>query len=910
MALIGVIAIPWTTISRSIGLLREQVFMNYVLRYIVKIGFISLLLVLPVSMASTQDMAFLQSAFESAGSEFGVPPDVLRGIAFAETRWEHLQWADGDSASCAGLPRSYGLMALRSDNWFGHSLEKAAGLIGMEPEVLKKDVVHNIRGAASYLRSLYELLPVTEGTARGDLESWQSAVAAYCGIPQRELAQQHALQIYERLAKGYDDFGIRIQARSVNLEPLRRSAVQTWSDVHRTNTARLNKKADQPDYPEADWIPAYTGHWYTSGITRDFIVIHDMEGYYLSVLSYFQQSTTQASAHYCINGLQDNPGDSLAGDIAQMVEEQYWAWHARCWNRYSLGIEHEGFANNPAWFSPEMYVASARLTKYMCDKYGIPKDRNHIIAHGEKANGAWVNWVNTVYKTSYPDFDPNCNDHTDPGPYWDWDFYMQIIKEDSAAPQVVSIPPAQPIQVYESVSVTFDQRMHRELTESAFSISPAIAGTLAWSVDFRTLSFSPNTQFQFDTTYTLTIDSTAKNYLDRGLDVDHDSVGGGEIFSFTFQTAEVDSIPPSLMSSYPANNQTGVSTSLECILRYSEPLQEATLSGAFSFRDADSVLVDANPLITADIQASGTVIRVKPQASLDHEQTYTLIVSDQIKDYGNNSVTPFSVSFTTGNAVSFPGTSINEVENTGDWWQPSVSGSTTGVIATWGIVTNVKKSGNGAGKLSYEFQQTSGGIIREHTPTTPGIETGGSLIGVWVYGDNSGHSLRFLFYHTTTPGYSIIHWGPINWTGWNLVTLPISSIPTGTRRFSSFMVYQVSGGPLSGTIYFDDLRTGNTVTDVAGDGSPSLPAEFNLAQNFPNPFNPATIIEFSIPRQVSVNVSVYNVLGQRVTVLLDEEQPAGVHRLAFDASGFASGLYFYRIVAGEFVAVKKMTILK
>ncbi len=875
-----------------------------------KTRFIIVLSFLFVSTISAQDKTFLLSAFESAAAEFNVPADLLRSIAFAETRWEHLQWAEGDTASCMGLPRSYGVMALRSDSWFGHSLERSADLLGMEPEILRRDVVHNIRGAAAYLRSLYETHPVPEGTVRGDLESWQNAIGAYCGIPQPELAQQHALEIYERLSKGYHDFGISMNARPVNLAPLTRKAIQAWSQAHLTQQSRLAKTTAQPDYPEADWVPAYPGHWYPTGNSRDFVVIHDMEGYYIGVLSYFQQSTTNASAHFCINGLQDNANDSLAGDIAQMVEEQYWAWHAVCWNRYSYGIEHEGFANNPAWFSPEMYIASARLTKHLCDTWGIPKDRNHIIAHGEKANGAWVNWVNSVYKLTWPNFDPNCNTHTDPGPYWDWDFYMQIVTDDSTAPHVVSAPPAQPIQVYESVSITFDQRMHRQSIDSAFSISPSVSGTLSWSVDSRTLTFIPLTQFLYDTTYIVTIDSAAHNYLNVGLDVDSNGVGGGENYSFAFQTTQVDSIVPTVLSSYPADNQTGLSTSLEFILRFSEPLKPETFTGAISLRDADSVLIDGNPGITSAIEGSGTVIRVRALAALEHEKTYRLLVTDQIKDYGNNTIPPLDIAFTTGNAVALPGTSINEVETSGDWWQPSVSGSTTGVIATWGIVTDTKRSGSGAGKLTYTFQNASGGVIREHTPITPSIEVGGSLIGVWVFGDNSGHSLRFLFYHTTSPGYSIINWGTINWTGWKLVTLPLSSIPTGTRRFSSFMVYQVGGGPLSGTIYFDDLRAGNSITEVAGDGPPVLPSVFALSQNFPNPFNPSTTIEYALPHSAPVELSVFNMLGQRVALLVREEQPAGHHRVVFDATGFASGLYFYQINAGDFISVKRMMLIK
>src|SRR3954464_9897355 len=72
------------------------------------------------------------------------------------------------------------------------------------------------------------------------------------------------------------------------------------------------------DYGPAIWRPAYSGHWYTSGSGHKFAVIHDMEGYYLSTISYFQQSGTQASVHYCVNGVKDTSSDAPAGELTQM----------------------------------------------------------------------------------------------------------------------------------------------------------------------------------------------------------------------------------------------------------------------------------------------------------------------------------------------------------------------------------------------------------------------------------------------------------------------------------------------------------------------------------------------------------------------------------------------------------------
>jgi hypothetical protein len=176
------------------------------------------------------------------------------------------------------------------------------------------------------------------------------------------------------------------------------------------------------DYGPAIYREAYPGHWYTSGNGHKFHVIHDMEGYYLSTISYFQRSTTQASSHYCVNGLKDTSTDAPAGEITQMVREAYYAWHARCWNTHSHGTEHEGFVSNPAWFTEAMYQASAGISRHLATKYGYAKDRNHIIGHDQKRISGWP-----AYASANLGIDPYCNDHTDPGPYWNWSHYMALI---------------------------------------------------------------------------------------------------------------------------------------------------------------------------------------------------------------------------------------------------------------------------------------------------------------------------------------------------------------------------------------------------------------------------------------------------------------------------------------------------
>lgn len=112
-----------------------------------------------------------------------------------------------------------------------------------------------------------------------------------------------------------------------------------------------------------------------------------------------------------------------------------------------------------------------------------------------------------------------------------------------------------------------------------------------------------------------------------------------------------------------------------------------------------------------------------------------------------------------------------------------------------------------------------------------------------------------------------------------------------------------SGQPLGDLNWFD-MATG--VEDyIAG-----VPGDFELYQNFPNPFNPSTRIAFSLPLNSQVSLKIYDMLGKEVAVLVNKEMTAGIHEINFDASQLSSGIYFYKIEAGNFISTQKMMLLK
>ena len=141
----------------------------------------------------------------------------------------------------------------------------------------------------------------------------------------------------------------------------------------------------------------------------DKIIIHVTQGSWSSALNWFQNPRAGASTHYTVR--------SSDGYLGQSVAEKDICWHAGNWsyNQTSIGIEHEGFVSDPSWFTEALYDASAQLSAYLVNKYGIPLDRAHLIGHSE------------VPDPYAPGQYGGATNHTDPGYYWDWYKYMDYV---------------------------------------------------------------------------------------------------------------------------------------------------------------------------------------------------------------------------------------------------------------------------------------------------------------------------------------------------------------------------------------------------------------------------------------------------------------------------------------------------
>ncbi|HTR81122.1 MAG TPA: glycosyl hydrolase family 18 protein [Bacteroidota bacterium] len=231
-----------------------------------------------------------------------------------------------------------------------------------------------------------------------------------------------------------------------------------------------------------------------------------------------------------------------------------------------------------------------------------------------------------------------------------------------------------------------------------------------------------------------------------------------------------------------------------------------------------------------------------------------------------------------------------------------------------------------SGSSSIKVVQSAWGGLRLHNgswgaPVSVNTSTTSS-VQFAVYGGTNGVSLGLWLENDKASSFPAISYVSIPANQWQSLEYPMSQLNPNNYAVNSLVIQDMTGK--STTFYVDDIQfigspqSSAQATDVQTiSGTGALPQTFALNQNFPNPFNPSTAISYSLPFAARVKLEVFNTLGQRVSVLVDGEQNAGVHGVTFNALSFPSGAYFYRISAlslGDhaepFVMTKRMILMK
>ncbi|MER5891187.1 peptidoglycan recognition family protein [Streptomyces sp. NPDC001941] len=399
----------------------------------------------PSSTAELPAAGSLQRSFDRAADAYGVPRDVLLGVSYLQSRWDghggapsvtggygpmhltdartalasaphHSEGAEDARGDASRATRAGGATAVPEDAALParlRTLDRAAKLSGQSAEALRTSPDANIRGGAALLAAAQKELG---GPLSDDAADWYGAVARFSGADDAATARTYADDVYDVIRSGESrttDSGQDVALRAVpGVAPDTAQAARLG-----LRTAPAGK-TECPRTVACEWIPApyqefgdgdYGNHDLADRPASqkiDYIVVHDTEGSYETTVK-LVQDPTYVSWQYTLR--------SSDGHVAQHVALKDVAWHAGNWytNAKSVGLEHEGFLTAPdAWYTEAMYRSSARLVRYLAARFDIPLDRQHVLGH-DNVPGPLAGNIPGM--------------HTDPGPYWDWAHYFQLL---------------------------------------------------------------------------------------------------------------------------------------------------------------------------------------------------------------------------------------------------------------------------------------------------------------------------------------------------------------------------------------------------------------------------------------------------------------------------------------------------
>lgn len=483
-----------------------------------------------------------------------------------------------------------------------------------------------------------------------------------------------------------------------------------------------------------------------------------------------------------------------------------------------------------------------------------------------------------------------------------------VSSPDYSPPQVVSSSPADgdtAVHLNTNITFNFDNLMNMDSTENAFSITPYMDGNFSWEDNQRRMIFDPTGMLQPGSEYTVTLSTSANSFFDVSME---------EEYSFSFSTRSEFN----LEYVYPENGQTDISTTVKIRAQFDAPIKASSLAGNVIFQDTSGNDI---PITVYSNEYEKGRIEFEPEDPLQYDTPYRLELKEGISDVENLAFDESrEIVFRTYKDAFYKGPILEDFESIGGWWDPEQSGSTGGTDGdntTFTITTNRKYTNQHSAKLEYLFTEDSGGLVRAYNANKPSIGSDpNSTLAVWVYGDLSFNVLEYWFYYDGSTNARVVV-DTLDWTGWQQKVVKMEDIPgSGDRIFHSLVVKQTENGLKTGDIYFDSvILTDSGVTSIDRDPA-NLPKEFALEQNYPNPFNPTTKIGFTIPKSSNVTLEIFNLLGEKVNTLIDNRRfSSGRYEFTWNAKDdygkrLSSGVYMYRIKAGDFTQIKKMMLLK
>ncbi len=534
-------------------------------------------------------------------------------------------------------------------------------------------------------------------------------------------------------------------------------------------------------------------------------------------------------------------------------------------------------------------------------------------------------------------------------------YFISGANPDDIAPFVrytVPLDAATNVPVNQKIAAIFSEEMDPLTISTATFILKNGAISVPGVVTYvgLTATFTPSVNLAFSTTYTATISTGVMDLAANAMVAD---------YVWTFSTGDShDLTSPTVISTDPANNETGVVLNKVIAATFSEEMDPLTITST-SF-----TLMRGTQQVFGTITYLGAVAKFTPLQHLMTNTTYVATITTEATDLaGNHLVMNYPWSFTTGAALPGPlpidldcahdfvilaGSTVTSTGNTivyGDvGLSPgsAITGFPPGQVLNGTIHINDVLANNAKLCLTVAYNDAAGRTLNAIIVSDG--ELGGKTLAPGLYRSAPGS------FGITNSDLTLDAQGDVN-AVW-LFQMPSSTLTVGNGRQvilaggaqSKNIFWQVGSSAtigttsvMKGTIMADQSITLNTGASLNGRAlariaavtlngniitrpdiivsvkNDKAPASFTLSQNYPNPFNPVTHIEYGVAKPGMISLRIYNVFGVEVATLVNTYQEAGNYIASFNSNDakqhLTSGIYFYRLEAGEFVSMNRKLIL-
>ena len=367
-----------------------------------------------------------------------IPRGLLEAVAFQYTRFSRNRGDDEEEEDSASMPRTYSIMGLTADGKgvFRENMRMVSDLSGVPVEDIRRDG----RWAVLAYAAAFARLQHQYGLNGPKVEQYAPIFLELCELPQPDTLNMDRQEVlWSRFALNsflYEIYvflsdtahrGKGIPAYSVDFKGLFGEGLDILSNKTVTGEALKSVGGvSATDYPGAIWNPAASCNYSSGrgGTAISNVTIHYTSGTYAGAIAWFGNCNARASAHYVIR--------SMDGQITQMVREADKAWHVGSANSYTIGIEHEAYGNVWSYFTPQMYQSSADLVRNITSRYSNMSphrvfyrdtlDYGTALNDGLHSLGGSTACTQIRGHQHFPS-----QTHTDPGPYWNWNYYYKLI---------------------------------------------------------------------------------------------------------------------------------------------------------------------------------------------------------------------------------------------------------------------------------------------------------------------------------------------------------------------------------------------------------------------------------------------------------------------------------------------------